>query len=325
MQFGLMGAEVPDENTISRGCITVQFSFYMSELSVMEYDNERRVRRVSAGAFTLKTIRQINYPILAQICCVDKFKWPVTRDSVILRVTTGTYIIALPGLLYGLQFPGICDRERLRILSYHFREMGHYRDLRRMKLGGFSTEYNTPGMLATLRPFVEPIAHEALQELGNIPGISRFCKQEHNSSFLRACRMSVITKTIMESMRVKNMTGNLVDIKEKKPSNEELPTRAYAMASTYTRLVDAAEYAWLVSVGLGEKLEKVESPLRFGSFETSLKVWNLNEIGLLSFMLRFEEDVKDEAEYLIAQEKWWNDIERRIEAGPSAKVEDEEY
>lgn len=135
MQFGLRGPEDPDENTISRGCITMQFSFYMSELSVMEYENERRVRRVSAGSFTLKTIRQINYPILAQICCVDKFKWPVTKDTVILRVTTGTYIIALPGLLYGLQFPGICDRERLRILSYHFREMAHYRDLRRMKLG----------------------------------------------------------------------------------------------------------------------------------------------------------------------------------------------
>ncbi|BAT86502.1 hypothetical protein VIGAN_04415900 [Vigna angularis var. angularis] len=319
-----MGPEVPDENLISRGCITVQFSFYMSELSVMEYENERRVRRMSAGAFTLKTIRQINYPILAHICCVDKFKWPVTRDSVILRVTTGTYIIALPGLLYGLQFPGICDRERLRILSYHFRENAHYRDIRRMKLGGFSTEYNTPGMLATLRPLVEPIAHEALQELGNIPGISRFCKQEHNPSVLRACRMSVITKNIMESMRVKNMIKSLVDIKARNTSEEEQSSRAYAVASTYTRVVDAAEYAWLVSCGLGGEVEKVESPLRFGSLDSGLKVWNLSEIGLLSFMLRFEADVKDEMEYVIAQEKWWNDIERRIEAGPCARVEDEE-
>lgn len=187
-------------------------------------------------------------------------------------------------------------------------------------------------MLETLRPFVEPIAHEALQEVGNIPGISRFCKQEHNSSFLRACRMSVITKTIMESMRVKNMTGNLVDIKKRNTSDSEpdseldseATSRAYAVASTFTRVVDAAEYAWLVSVGLGEKLEKVESPLRFGSFDTGLKVWNLNEIGLLSFMLLFESDVKDEVQYLTAQEKWWNDIERRIEAGPCYKVQDEE-
>jgi len=357
MQFGLMGPEEPDENLISRGCITVQFSFHMSELSLMEYENERRVRRVNAGAFTLKTIRQINAPILAQICCVDKFKWPLTKDTVILRVTARTFVIALPGLLYALQFPGLCDRERLRILSYHFRESGHYRDLRKLKLGthnviyycfhvcsesynvltclklhnwlfhagGYSQECNTPGMLEMLRPHFEPIAHEALLEVGHIPGISRFCMREQNSSFLRACRMSVMTKVIMESMRVKMMTTSLVDIHDPDPDppeEEQLPTRACAAASTYTRLVDAAEYACLVCCGLGERLENVESPLRFASVDIGFKVWNLNEIGLLTFMSRFEADVKEEVEYVTAQEKWWNDMEKRVEGRGSARGRD---
>ncbi|CAJ1856931.1 unnamed protein product [Sphenostylis stenocarpa] len=321
MQFGLRNPEYPDENIISRGCITVQFSFYMSELSLMEYDNARRVRTVSAGAFTLKTIKQINCPILAKICCVEKFKWPLTNDSVVLRVTTRTFIIALPGLLYALQFPGICSRERLRILSNEFRVNGHFQDLRGMKLGGSSMEYNESGMLSSLRPHFEPIAHEALIEMGNIPGISRFCMQEHNSSFLRACRMSVITKTIMESMRVKTMTSSLVDIKETNPSDEEQTGRAYAVASTYTRLVDAAEYASLVSCGLGEELENVVSPLRFGSVDLGFKVWNLNEIGLLTFMSRFEADVKEEVQNVTALEEWWNSLEGT--AGVSDKDKDQ--
>ncbi|KAK7379444.1 hypothetical protein VNO80_04905 [Phaseolus coccineus] len=319
MQYGLMAPEVPDENSISRGCITMQFSFYVSELSLMEYESTRSVRTLSAGPFTLKTIKQINCPILAHICCVDKFKWPLTKDSVILRVTTRTFVIALPGLLYALQFPGLCCRHRLRILSNEFRENGHYRDLRKMKLGGCSMEYNKSGMLTTLRPHFEPIAQEILLEIGNIPGLSRFCMEEHNSSFLRACRMSVITKTIMESMRVKTMTISLVDIKESNTPDEEQPSRAYAVASTYTRLVDAAEYASLVSCGLGEQLENVVSPLRFSTLDFGYKVWNLNEIGLLTFMSRFEPEVNEEVENVTAQEKWWNDTEKTVEVGVSGE------
>ncbi|KAH1196506.1 hypothetical protein GmHk_18G050511 [Glycine max] len=283
MQFGLRSPEVPDENTISRGSITIQFSFHLSALSMMEYENHRRVRTLST----------------------DKFKWPLTKDTVVLRVTTRTYVIALPGLLYALQFPRLCSRERLRILSNVFRKYGHFQDLRPQKLGGCSMQFDEPEMLEVLRPDFEPIAHETLLELGNIPGISRFCMEEQNSSFLRACRMSAMTKMIMESMRVKTMTSSLVEIKGTNPP-EAHQGRAYAVMSTYTRLVDSAEYASLVSCGLVEELENVVSPLRFGSVDVGYQVWNLNHLGLLSFMSLLGPHVEEEVKYVSAREELWN-------------------
>jgi len=166
--------------------------------------------------------------------------------------------------------------------------------------GGSAMEYNKSGMLTTLRPHFEPIVQEALLEVGNIPGLSPLSMGEHNSSFQRACRMSVTTKTIMESMRVKTMTISLLDIQESNAPDEDQPSRAYAVASTYTRLVDAAEYASLVSSGLGEKLENVESPLPFSKIDFGYKIWNLNEMGLLTFMSRFEPEVREEMENVAA-------------------------
>ncbi|TKY47625.1 hypothetical protein E2542_SST29685 [Spatholobus suberectus] len=319
MQFGLRFPE-EDENTISRGSITVLFSYQLSAVSLMEYENTRRVRTLSTGPFTLKMIMQINVPILAHICCVDNFKWPLTKDTVVLRVTTRTFIIALPGLLYALQFPGLCNLERLKILSNVFRKYGNFQDLRHERLGGYSVEYNETGMLKRLRPHFEPLAHETLLELGNIPGISRFCMENHNSSFQRACRMSVITKMIMESMRVKTMTSSLVNMKGTNPPDAH-QGRAYAVASTYTRVVDAAEYAWLVVSGLGEELENAVSPLRFGSVDVGYQVWNLNELGLLSFMSRLGPDVEQEEKNVAAREEYWNNMakEEEVEASRRGK------
>ncbi|KAG4975301.1 hypothetical protein JHK84_032431 [Glycine max] len=325
MQFGLRTPEIPDESRISRGSMSIPFRFHESALSMMEYENDRRVRRLSTGPFTLKIIMQTNCPILAHICCVDKFKWPLTKDTVVLRVTTRTYVIALPGLLYALQFPSLCTRPSLRILSDVFTKYGHFQDLRPQKLGGCSMQFNEPGMLESLRPHFEHIAHETLFELGNIPGISRFCMEDHNSSFLRACRMSAITKMIKKSMRLKKMTSSLVEINGTNPLEAHLG-RAYAVASTYTRLVDSAEYASLVSCGLGEKLENVVSPLRFGSVDVGYQVWNLNQLGLLSFMSLLGPHVEEEVEYVShvsSREEWWNAMAEKDQEEAEASAKDE--
>ncbi|KAH1160528.1 hypothetical protein GYH30_032026 [Glycine max] len=157
-------------------------------------------------------------------------------------------------------------------------------------------QFNEPGMLESLRPHFEHIAHETLFELGNIPGISRFCMEDHNSSFLRACRMSAITKMIKKSMRLKKMTSSLVEINGTNPLEAHLG-RAYAVASTYTRLVDSAEYASLVSCGLGEKLENVVSPLRF------------EEVEYVS--------------HVSSREEWWNAMAEKDQEEAEASAKDE--
>ncbi|XP_020219856.1 uncharacterized protein LOC109802859 [Cajanus cajan] len=318
MHHGLRFVE-EDENTISRGSITVLFSYQVSILSLLEYESTQRERTLSVGPFTLKMIMQINCPILAHICCVEKFKWPLTKDTVVLRVTTRTFVIALPGLLYALQLPGHCSRERLRILSSVFNKYGHYKDLRQRKLGGYRMQYNEPGMLKRLRPHFEPLAHEALMEIGNIPGISRFCMEDQNSSFLRACRMSVTTKMIMESMRVKTMTDSLVNIRGMSPPDLPHQGRAYALASTFTRLVDAAEYSTLIFSALGDQVQDIESPLRYASVDAAFQNWNLSEMGLLCFISRLGPDVEKEEKEVIANEELWNSV-----AGDQEEEEDED-
>ncbi|KAG4995462.1 hypothetical protein JHK86_032289 [Glycine max] len=68
--------------------------------------------------------------------------------------------------------------------------------------------------------------------------------EDHNIT--GACRMSAITKMIMESMRLKTMTSSLVEIKGTNPPESR-------QGSNYTRLFDSAEYASLVSCVLVEE------------------------------------------------------------------------
>ncbi|KAG5146886.1 hypothetical protein JHK84_032429 [Glycine max] len=144
------------------------------------------------------------------------------------------------------------DRNLLVATTLHFFSVNSH---------GISCDENHTFGLLLLIVAVQALLHTVnigrvtLFELGNIPGISGFCMEDHNIT--GACRMSAITKMIMESMRLKTMTSSLVEIKGTNPPESR-------QGSNYTRLFDSAEYASLVSCVLGEELENVVSPPRFG-------------------------------------------------------------
>ncbi|KAK7305971.1 hypothetical protein VNO77_43885 [Canavalia gladiata] len=273
-----------NEEEKKRGNMSELFRFPSSKLVLMDYAKGKNVSHLSSGWFHAHLIMQPNCPILATVCSVDDFKWPLSMDTVIFRMSLRTFAIALPGLLFGLQFLLPCPLVIIELLQLVFQKYAHFKDIYHHERG-YPVDDNDPKIWRKLRPQFVGMAHEALRKLGHLAGGSRFSVENHNSCFLRACRMSAMIKLITESMLVNTMTSRLINIKGTNPP-EAHQGRAYATVSTFTCLVDAAEYAWLVFCGLGDKVESVESPLRLPSSDIGYQVWSLNQEGLLVFMHR---------------------------------------
>ncbi|KAJ1391851.1 hypothetical protein SESBI_36284 [Sesbania bispinosa] len=264
------------------------FSFQVSAVVLMDYDEGRNIRLLSLGKFSINLFMHLTYPILVAFCSVGGFQWPLAKDIVVIRMAKRTFAIALPGLLYGLQFPKCCSDALIDYLIKVFEQHSHYKDINNNNQG-YPVKDDEPKMWNMLRPQIEPVAHEALKKLGQLPGISRFHIPNKNSCYIRATRMSAITKFIVESMNTGILKNTQFKITGAHPHNQAYPGRAYASMTTFSWIVDTVELAWLLSSGFSHMLRDSAKPV--DACDLGFKVWCLNEDGVVALLKRLEPNV----------------------------------
>lgn len=101
----------------------------------MTYDEGQHVELLSLGSFSVNLITKATCPILATLCSAEGIQWPLTKDTVVIQMAKRTFAFALPGLLYGLQFPDLCPEEHINILERVFMKFGHFRDINDKRQG----------------------------------------------------------------------------------------------------------------------------------------------------------------------------------------------
>ena len=166
-----------------------------------------------------------------------------------------------------------------------------------------------------------------LKMLGQLAGKSRFSVSNHNTSYLRAIRMSATTKLVVDTM-VK--TGTLLDShivlsginpSPHLPDNPMSHHMAYASASAFTSIVDTLEYDDVVSGGNAGLIRGCEPPLRSTNTNIGFKVWKFNEQGVVAFMRNLGPVVEQEQQMMREKEEGWRDKEREaVEANNAAAL-----
>ena len=129
------------------GCIDELFSIPTGAVILMDYNNNSKgqnLRVLSTGYFAVNLILQAASRIISCVCSVGGFQWPITRDIVIVRMAKRTFAFALPGLLYGLQFPKLVPDIVIENLVAVFMKFGHYKDLNDNRQGIFLSRSITP-------------------------------------------------------------------------------------------------------------------------------------------------------------------------------------
>ncbi|CAL0325148.1 unnamed protein product [Lupinus luteus] len=284
------------------GSLSELFCFRTCTLFLMDYDENRTIRLLGIGQFMVYLMMHIFYPIMITVCSVDGFHWPLTKDTVVFRMANRTFAFALPGLLYGLQFPPYCEGSLMDALE------------------GYALKDDDPLLWHNMRLKFEPKTNKALRELGQIPGKSCFNDSGHNPSYLRAIRMSACTKVIEDGMinsGILKPSHYIVAGTNPPNANEYIGQYvAYASVNAITCMVDTLESAEILTrIGLGYYINNdpfgpsLETVLR----KIGFKIWKLNELGVAAFTHKLVPAVEEETQIMMEREEKWKakDKERK--------------
>jgi len=111
------------------GCITTLLVCQASALILMDYDVGQASTLLSFGQFAVNLALHLNCRIRATFCCVEEFMWPLTKDTLVVRISKCSFVFVLPGLLYGLQLPASCQPKLINTFVEAFIQFGHYKDV----------------------------------------------------------------------------------------------------------------------------------------------------------------------------------------------------
>lgn len=148
-----------------------------------------------------------------------------------------------------------------------------------------------PDFWRTIRPIVQPLAHNILTVYNHQPGQSRFCVSNYNSCFLRAARLSASTKIIIDAMTSGSLLPNHTQIETiNYRYSEHNAGRASATIATFIGLVDSLEASVLLSHDLAVYVVNAVPPIQT-YFNPSFKLWRLNHNGYVVFMAGLDKAV----------------------------------
>lgn len=100
-------------------------SFFFSDAT----DLHHVLRLLRFGEFAVNMVYQTTNNILMSTCQVQDLEWPIAKDAPIIRVGRRSFTFALPGLLYGVQFPPPCKDSCMDILEKVFLKYSDYCNL----------------------------------------------------------------------------------------------------------------------------------------------------------------------------------------------------
>jgi len=157
---------------------------------------------------------------------------------------------------------------------------------------GYLVEDNEPNIWNKVRPNIEALTHETLKRLGHLPGRSRFMLPDLiNACSIRATRMSVSTKQLIDGMRIGTLSNTFVKfIHPFNNAHDDDQGSAYASVRAITVFVDCAEIACLL--GRGHVVN--EDPLHVFYHDTNFKLWEFSKDGFLAFMRILRSKRKEE-------------------------------
>lgn len=121
----------------SHGSVTEIFKAKNAALLLLDYDEDRSLRFLRHGGFAVNLIMQSSSPVLMVSCMVDELQWPITKDAPVIRIGKKTFAFAMPGILYGLQFPSCCEDEMMDTLERVFMKFACYKQLSQGVAGMF--------------------------------------------------------------------------------------------------------------------------------------------------------------------------------------------
>ncbi|KAL3721633.1 hypothetical protein ACJRO7_034037 [Eucalyptus globulus] len=110
------------------GTVTDIFNFDCASLIVMEIGqgDEQSFTVLRAGAFVVNLYVQAMTHVMMTTCAVRDAQWPLSRDSMAIRVGERSFAFVMLGLMYGLQLPPLCDEDTVDTLERVFMKFSHY-------------------------------------------------------------------------------------------------------------------------------------------------------------------------------------------------------
>ncbi|XP_010269149.1 PREDICTED: uncharacterized protein LOC104605898 [Nelumbo nucifera] len=256
-------------------------------LSLVGYDNGGQTAGViRTGEFSIGVVMQTISPILVTVCMVGDLQWPITKDSPSLRVGSRSFAFAMPGLLYGLQFPEDCSEQAMQVLERVLTRFSHYED---HSLSGresgtkFLVPEAEPSFWSASQSKIRELTDPLLNQIGAGPaGKSPARMGGMDEGLLKAIRMSGVTKLISKAVLVGGLQPEHVDIFDMRPqsnANQNVNLlRAFATIFAFSDLVEAVEATRLVISGNRRSL-----PLFHPTWTPlpGIRTWNINKKGLL--------------------------------------------
>ncbi|KAL3721628.1 hypothetical protein ACJRO7_034032 [Eucalyptus globulus] len=268
---------------LPHGTVTEIFRFESASLVVMMMGHrDKHLLPVwRAGEFVVELYVQAITHIMMTTCRISDLQWPISRDSMVIRVGERSFAFVIQGLLYGLQFPPVCDEDTVDTLERAFIKFCDYTNLDQGG-NGYPCPENKPTFWVAVRPFIENIALAK-------PGENwRLMEGNEATSLSKVVRTSATTKTVSNAVVTGFLKPTHVDIfavkvqdrHERYTDSEE----AFASIAAITDIVNSLETVGKITVGDGQAVEAAGG--EDGSVRTArIRLWKLNQLGL-SFFLR---------------------------------------
>ncbi|KAA8546858.1 hypothetical protein F0562_003287 [Nyssa sinensis] len=254
----------------------------------LDYDDGHLITVISQDEFSVKLIEQKMSPIFITACMVGGIHWPVTRDAPVIRIGRWSFAFAMPGLLYGLQFPPNCRDAMLGELVMFFEKFAHFEDYRE-KLTGipFPLPESEADFWTASRSWIERITHPKLVQYGHCPGKSESSIWNQATGSLRVHRMSTVTHNVAEYILSGALKPTHINIQGMRSRLELDNSDAYTeqifpSISAFTTVVEAVEMFGMTSKGKTGYVPKQPDMVLVEFLD--FKVWTLKGECLINQM-----------------------------------------
>ncbi|KAL3721631.1 hypothetical protein ACJRO7_034035 [Eucalyptus globulus] len=264
------------------GTVTDIFNFDCASLVVMEIaqGNKQSFTVLRAGAFVVNLYVQAMTHVMMTTCAVRDAQWPLSRDSMAIRVGERSFAFVMLGLMYGLQLPPLCDEDTVDTLERVFMKFSDYTALDNGE-NGYPCLDNEPTFWATVRPVVQNFAR------GKLGNNWRLMEGNAATSLSKVFRTSATTKIVSNAI----LTGFLKPVhvetfivKMKDQGRRDVDAEdALSSISAATDIVNSLGKVWGITIG---DLQVPEDARREEGPETmsQIKLWKLNQLGVALFL-----------------------------------------
>ncbi|KAF8024067.1 hypothetical protein BT93_F1315 [Corymbia citriodora subsp. variegata] len=266
------------------GTVTDIFNLDCASLIAMEIGQgeEQSFTFLRAGAFVVNLYVQAITHVMMTTCTVSDLQWPLSRDSMVIRIGERSFAFVMLGLLYGLQLPPVCDEDMVDTLERVFMKFGDFSSVDDGE-NGYPCPDNEPTFWATVRPVVENIAR------GKLGNNWRLMEGNEAKSLSKVARTSAATKIVtnailtgfLKPMHVETFVVKVVDQGRRHIDSED----AFSSISAVTNIVNS--FGTVREITVGDPQIPEDAREEDGSEMTSrIKFWKLNQLGVAHFLQR---------------------------------------